>query len=242
MRLAILSHVESLKTHMDHDLAHDWTAVFDLDGTLVDTIGDLVAALNVVMEAEGCAPLSQTAARAMVGHGARALITRGLISAGRQVGESELARLHAMFLSYYRQNLTRYSRPLPGLLDALDGLEAASWRLAVCTNKQELYARKLLDELGLSQRFRVIVGSDTFTTQKPHPDVYFSTVSAVGGLRARSVMIGDSPTDFATAKAAGVPAILVTFGYSDVPIESLAADAHISSWAELIPALTKIAA
>ena len=110
----------------------------------------------------------------------------------------------------------------------------------MCTNKHEFYARKLLEELGYARRFKVIVGSDTFTMQKPDPQVYLSTVAAVGGLRARSVMIGDSKTDHATARAAGVASILVTFGYSDVPVESLEPDALISSWTELLPALSRL--
>lgn len=226
---------------MQIELAEDWTAVFDLDGTLVDTIGDLVTALNHVLVTEGCPAVSQASARNMVGQGARALIVRGFASAGQQLSDSELARLHAKFLSFYRQNLSIHSRPLPGLAEALDHLQASSWRLAVCTNKQEFYARKLLEELGLAERFKVIVGSDTFAVQKPHPDVYFSTVSAAGGLRARSLMIGDSKTDHATARAAGVPSLLVTFGYSDVAIENLEPDALLSSWGELIPAIAKFA-
>lgn len=226
---------------MDIELTPDWTAVFDLDGTLVDTIGDLVAALNHVLVAQDCPALSEDKARTMVGHGARALIIRGFAAAGRQVSDNDLVRLHGDFLSYYRDNLTRLSRPLPGLVEALDQLAASEWRLAVCTNKQEFYARKLLEELGLAQRFRVIVGSDTFSVQKPHPDVYLSTVSAAGGLRGRSVMIGDSKTDHDTARAAGVPSVLVTFGYCDVAVESLQPDALISSWPQLLPALARLA-
>lgn len=213
------------------------TIVFDLDGTLIDTVGDLVATLNVVLAEEGCAALPTAEARGMIGHGAKALLMRGLNARGHVVAPERLDALHQRFLAHYAANIAVHSRPLPGLVEALDQLTASGAKLAVLTNKLDHLAHRLLEELGLSQRFEAIVGGDTFAFGKPDPRVFRATVERAGGAVARSAMIGDSKTDLDTGRNAGVPVILVEFGYTDVPVTELGADRLIGAWSELVPAL-----
>jgi phosphoglycolate phosphatase len=123
----------------------------------------------------------------------------------------------------------------------LDRLAAAGHRLAVCTNKLEWLATRLLEELGLSRRFAAICGQDTFGIQKPNPQVFRATVLRAGGDPKRAIMIGDSPTDVDTARAAAVPIVAVDFGYTDVPIASLQPDRVISSFAQLPAAIDDLA-
>jgi phosphoglycolate phosphatase len=211
----------------------DLTLVFDLDGTLVDTAPDLVAATNHVLEYRGRAPIDGAALRAFVGHGALRMIEEALGADGRQLGESELHELFERFLAYYEANIAVESRPFDGVLAALDRYAEAGTRLAVCTNKSERLARHLLDKLGMSSRFAAITGRDTFDVFKPDPGHLLGTIRLAGGDRARAVMIGDSNVDIATAKAARVPVVAVSFGYSPSPVDEFNPDAIIDHYDQL---------
>jgi phosphoglycolate phosphatase len=211
------------------------TIVFDLDGTLVDTAPDLIATLNVVFAREGFAAIPADAARTMIGGGARHMIVQGLRRQGRAVAPADLDRLYCDFIAYYAAHIADHSRPFSGLEASLDQLAAAGARLAVCTNKLERLSVLLLDHLGLARRFAAICGQDTFGMQKPDPEMLRRTIARAGGQLDRAVMIGDSAPDVAVARAAGVPAIAVDFGYSDVPVEELKPDRIISHF-EALPA------
>jgi phosphoglycolate phosphatase len=156
---------------------------------------------------------------------------------GRDCSPAGVDELYDAFVAHYAEHLADRSRPFPGVEAVLDRLAAAGHRLAVCTNKLEWLAVRLLDALALSGRFAAICGQDTFGVQKPNPHVFRATVLRAGGDPARAVMIGDSPTDIRTARAAAVPVIAVDFGYTDVPIASLAPDRVISSFVELPAAI-----
>jgi phosphoglycolate phosphatase len=220
--------------------------VFDLDGTLVDTAPDLMAALNVVLALEGAPPLPAEAARSLLGAGARALIERGLQAAGRSVAPARMEELFAAFLEHYSAHIADVSRPYPGVTAALDRLQGAGWRLAVCTNKLEGLSVELLSALGLADRFAAICGQDTFREEdgraipKPDPRALLSCIAAAGGTRDRAVMIGDSRTDVETARNAGVPIVAVDFGYADVPIERCSPDRTISHFDQLYEAATTL--
>jgi phosphoglycolate phosphatase len=213
------------------------TVVFDLDGTLVDTAPDLIAAVNYVLGGRGYRPLSDAELRPTISFGGRHMISVGLQLQGGLHSESEVDALFDTFVAFYSRNIAVHSRPFPGLIEELDRLEAAGATLAVCTNKREGLARQLLEELGMLGRFKALTGADTFPVRKPHPDHFHGTVERAGGDRATSLMIGDSDTDVQTAKAAGVPVIGVTFGYTDVPVTELSCDAVISHYSELPNAL-----
>jgi phosphoglycolate phosphatase len=188
--------------------------VFDLDGTLVDTAPDLLAATNHVLATLQRRPITLEEVRAFVGHGSRALITRGCEATGDPVDPQALDRLQAQFLAYYGANIAVHSRPFPGLSGFLDRCKAQGLALAVCTNKPEKLSLALLDALGMRGLFRAVVGPDTIGVAKPDPRPYEEAVRRSGHEVPRSLMVGDSETDIRTARNAGVPVIAVSFGYT----------------------------
>jgi len=216
--------------------------VFDLDGTLVDTAPDLIAALNYVLDREGLPPVPLKSARNMIGAGARKLIERGLELEGRETATRDMDRLMKDFVAYYADHIADASRPFEGLETALDDLEAQGFRFAVCTNKLEWLSKRLLDQLGLSARFAAICGADTFGVSKPDPAILRETVARAGGHISAAIMVGDAGTDIGVARRAGVPVIGVTFGYTDVPIAELKPDrlvCHMQELPEAVEALVR---
>ena len=207
--------------------------VFDLDGTLVDTAPDLIAALNYVLDREGIAQLPLKAARNMIGAGARKLIERGLEVEGVTKSSGEIDRLMKDFIAYYADHIADASVPFEGLETALDELEAKGFRFAVCTNKLEWLSKLLLDRLDLSRRFAAICGADTFGVAKPDPVILQQTLARAGGGLAGAIMVGDAGPDVGVARRAGIPVIGVEFGYTDVPIAELKPDRLIGHMREL---------
>ena len=217
-----------------------YTIVFDLDGTLIDTAPDLIAAVNHVLQSRGYAPIAEDQLRPQISFGGRRMIEFGLARQGGDANDGELDALFRRFIAHYSRNIAIHSRPYPGLVTCLDRLAQAGARLAVCTNKRADLARQLLDELELADRFAALTGRDTFAVHKPNAGHYLGTVEKAGGSPASSVMIGDSATDVKTARAAGVPVIGVTFGYTDVPVSELGCDAIISHYDEFPSALETV--
>jgi phosphoglycolate phosphatase len=217
-------------------------AVFDLDGTLADTAPDLAATLNAILEGEGLPAVPLAEARGMIGHGARVMIERGIEAAGREVTPDRLDELYRRFLVHYADHLCIETALYPGVVEALDGLEAQGFRFAVCTNKVEAHSVKLLEALGIAHRFAAICGRDTFPYVKPDPRHLTLTIKKAGGLKSEAVMVGDSRTDIVAAQAAGVPVVAVPFGYTDVPVESLNPDRVIEHFDELPEAVARVMA
>ena len=180
------------------------TVVFDLDGTLVDTAPDLIAALNYVLDREGLPPVPLKSARNMIGAGARKLLERGLEVDGRAVSVEDLDRLTKDFIDYYADHIADESRPFEGLEAALDALAAQGCRFAVCTNKLEWLSKRLLDQLDLSRRFAAICGADTFGVSKPDPIILQQTVARAGGHIGATIMVGDAGPDVGVARGAAV--------------------------------------
>jgi phosphoglycolate phosphatase len=214
--------------------------VFDLDGTLVDTAPDLVAALNVVLDREGLPPVPFASARQMIGAGARRLIERGLEGDGRPMTPALLDRLTRDFIDYYADHIADHSKPFDGLEAALDRLAARGFGFAVCTNKLEWLSRRLLDQLDLSPRFLAVCGADTFGVSKPDPAILHQTIKRAGGDAARSIMVGDAGPDVGVARRAGIPVIGVEFGYTEVPIAKLAPDLVIATMGDLPDAVERL--
>lgn len=212
-------------------------AVFDLDGTLAETAGDLVGTLNVILARENLSPLPLAEARDMIGAGAKALIQRGFTAAGEPLSPERLERLYVEFLDHYGAHICDQSHLFPGVVEALDALARSGFALAVCTNKIEAHAVDLLGLLGVSDRFATICGRDTFAHFKPDPRHITLTIERAGGDVARSVMVGDSRADIDAAKAAGIPVIAVPFGYTDLPVEAYAPDRVIAHFDELVGAV-----
>jgi phosphoglycolate phosphatase len=206
--------------------------IFDLDGTLVDTAPDLWRATNHVLTDSGRGEVTLDQVRAFVGYGARKLIARGLMATGDPLGTQDIEPLYEKFVIYYGANIAEGSRPFPGCVALLDRLKADGIRLGICTNKLEGLSVRLIDALGLSVYFDAIVGPDTIGIAKPDPAPYREALRRMGSEAARSLLIGDSETDVLTARAAGVPVIGVTFGYTAEPIASFEPDALVSHFSE----------
>ena len=178
------------------------TLVFDIDGTLAETAGDLIGALNVVLASDGIEAVPVSAARALLGAGGRALIARGYARAGRELTPAKLDALFVDFLAHYNAHISDNSWLFPGVEACLDACEAAGWRLAVCTNKLEYSSKLLLGKLGVAEKFAFICGQDTFGVAKPDPRPLVETIRSSGGETRGAIMVGDSVTDIKTARAA----------------------------------------
>lgn len=197
---------------------------FDLDGTLVESAPDLVGAVNAILIAEGVKPLNYDEGRRFISRGARWLLQRGFECSGEQEPAARADAIFGRFVSYYGDHIADASLPFPGVIDALKGLKAAGAKLVVCTNKPTELSRSLLTKLDMVDLFDGIVGIDAVTAAKPNPAHLVEAVEAVGGDLARTVMVGDADTDAGAARAAGVPLILVDFGYAEIPAAELAPD------------------
>lgn len=213
------------------------TIVFDLDGTLIDTAPDLIETLNLILGQHGVPAVAFDDARAMIGAGVKPLLQRALASKGLQFAPERIDALFEAYLKLYAAHIADRSRPFPGLEAALDQLAADGCILAVCTNKLAWLSVLLLDKLDLSRRFAAICGQDTFAMRKPDPEMLRLTIARAGGDVARAVMVGDSMTDVATAKAARIPVVAVDFGYTDIPPAELGADRLIGHFDALVPAV-----
>ena len=213
------------------------TIVFDLDGTLADTAPDLAAALNHVLASLGRETIDPDSVRNLVGHGARSLIRRGLAATG-EASEELVEEGFPLYLDFYSANICNGTKVYPGIEAALDKLRDEGLALAVCTNKLESLTHQLLEALGWTDRFDSVVGGDTLLVRKPDPAPLHEAIARARG--GRAAFVGDSITDADTARAAGVPFVAVSFGFSDRPAEELGAGALIDSFEELVPALSRL--
>ncbi len=216
---------------------HFDVVVFDLDGTLADTAPDLAAALNHALDRLGRPQVDREEVRHLIGHGARALLRKGLARSGDS-SESLVEQGYPHFIDYYAANVCVGTRAYHGLDAALAALRDGGVRLAICTNKPERLTHLLVDAIGWHGRFDAIVGGDTLAVRKPDPAPLAAAIARAGG--GRAVFVGDSIVDADTARAARVPFVAVSFGFSDRPAEALAADAVIDDFAGLIPALARL--
>lgn len=207
-------------------------AVFDLDGTLADTSGDLIAAANACFASPILDPMAD---RATAFRGGRAMLRLALERQG-QVEEAAIEQLFPEFLQHYENAINVHTRPYPGVEAALDALAAQGWALAVCTNKPEGLAETLLQRLDLRYRFAALIGADTLPVRKPDPAPLLASIDRCGGDPARAVLIGDTDTDRNTALAAEVPCILVTFGPAGRGVEALDPEGLLEGYQDL-PAL-----
>ncbi|MBC8036732.1 MAG: phosphoglycolate phosphatase [Rhizobiales bacterium] len=210
----------------------DRAVIFDLDGTLVDTAPDLMRATNHVLEGLGRSSVGLHEVRDFTGHGARALITRGLAATGGLPEDFDIEPHYRSFVAYYADNIAVGSKAFPGLLVLLDRLRDEGIALGVCTNKLEGLSIRLLEALGMMKYFGSVVGPDTLGISKPDPRPFHESVERLGLNAPRAIMVGDSETDILTARAAGVPVIGVSFGYTPKPIAEYGPDRIIAHYDE----------
>lgn len=218
------------------------TLVFDLDGTLAETAPDIMGTLNHLLVREGLEPLPVSKARDLVGAGAKALLERGFKVSGKPLPPEKLDTLFEDFLVHYLDHIADLSFLFEGAEAALNRLKERGFTLAVCTNKPEKHSLELLQRLGVRDHFAAIAGRETFAFCKPDPRHLTETIRMAGGDITRAIMVGDSRTDIDTARAANIPVIGVTFGYTDTPIEQLSPDRVISHFDALEGAIDALLA
>lgn len=213
---------------------------FDLDGTLLDSLGDLTHAVNHALSMEGRALIRPAEVRSLIGGGARKMLERALEVTGGPVSDPRFDELHKALLAFYENNLSVETRLYPGGEAMLDGLAKRGVKLAVVTNKLEYLAARIFKELDLSHRFFTIIGGDTLGPGrgKPRPDLLHLMLERAGG--GRAAYVGDTTYDTGAAAAAGLPCVAVSFGFNDLPPAQLGAAAVIDHFDGLIPTLELI--
>lgn len=212
--------------------------VFDLDGTLVDSVMDLRAALNEVLRERGHRALSRAEVKHMIGDGVPALVARALAASGADPAEAPMAL--PRFLEIYEANPTQLSHPYPGVPETLATLRRRGYRTAICTNKPQQATLAVMQGLDLLPLFDGVAGGDRFPVRKPHPGHLLQLIAELGARPEASAMIGDNENDAAAAHSAAVPLVLVRYGYARVEPESLAADALLDHFSELPGALERL--
>ena len=223
----------------DRDL-EGWTIAFDLDGTLVDSAPDLIGTLNRMLVEEGLPPVPMESASTLIGSGARALLVHGFEAAGASVERAQSDELFERFLLDYAAHIADGSQPFEGVVDTLERLTERGAILVVATNKRSDLSELLLGKLDLTRHFAAIVGPDRVSARKPSGAHLKEAVIKGGGDPERAIMVGDAAPDADAAKDAGMPCILVTFGFTPVPVEDLGADVLIDDFEDVEEAIDGI--
>ena len=213
---------------------------FDLDGTLVDSNRDLAPAITHALSTVGRAAIPPEATRKLIGGGARRMLERATELTGGTLPDDAFEAAFGELLVHYEAHIADNTVPYAGCLDALDALLDRGCKLAVITNKIEVYSRKLLDALGMTDRFAAILGGDTLGPgrAKPAPDMIDTAILLCGG--GAFAMVGDSTYDVRAARNANVPVVALSFGYNDVPAAELGADAVIDRYDQLVDTLERL--
>jgi len=217
------------------------TVVFDLDGTLADTSGDLIAAANACFRdmGEGDVLDAKTDAGTAL-KGGRAMLRLGMERLGRADDAETIDRYYPMLLEAYGREIDTHTVLYPGAMQAVEALKAAGYRVAICTNKPEGLAHTLLTKLGVRDAFGAMVGADTLAIRKPDPEHLFETARRAGGDPALCLLVGDTNTDRETARAAGVPCVLVSFGPSGDDMAALGPEALLDHYDDLPDIVTRL--
>lgn len=213
------------------------TVVFDLDGTLADTSGDLLAAANACFRGMGHGDLLTDVDQLTAFHGGRAMLRLGFSRLGDWT-EADIDAQYPVLLQAYAQDIDSRTRLYPGAIAAVETLRTQGFAVSICTNKPEALAQLLLQRLGVRDLFGALVGADTLATRKPDPAPYIAAVERAGGTVAQSMLIGDTDTDRKTGLAVGVPVALVTFGPEGHGIARLAPEALLHHFDDL-PAMAE---
>lgn len=211
--------------------------IFDLDGTLIDSAADLAVAINAMLAGYGREPLSVGEVRRMIGDGVALLVARAL--AARDCRPPDPAAAERSFMRHYESDATSRTTVFPGAAQALQALAAAGIPLAVCTNKPARIASDILASLGLVKYFARVSGGDSLPYRKPDPRVVHALLEAFAAAPEDSLLVGDSEVDAATARAAGVPFMLMKHGYRRGPVAEIPCRAALENFAEL-PALVGV--
>lgn len=209
------------------------TVIFDLDGTLADTSGDLIAAANACFHGFGHGDMLDPVADAATAFaGGRAMLRLGFERLG-QVDEALINGEFPKFIQHYSDHIDTYTQLYPGAVEAVERLLTAGYTVGICTNKPKAQAEKLLKRLGIRELFASMIGADTLPTRKPDAAPFIAAVERAGGAVAQSMLVGDTVTDRDTAKAAGVPCLLVTFGPDGQGVHDLKPEGFLHGYNDL---------
>lgn len=216
-------------------------ALFDLDGTLIDSAPDICAATNELLARHGLGPVDQTAVLAMIGEGTRKLVERAFAACGKVLDQTELDARYQEMLPIYAAHLTGLTQLLPHVAEALAALDAQGTKIALVTNKPEFAIAQILDHFEITRYFPVIIGASAKVPHKPAPDMVLLALDKLGLKPADALFVGDSPADARAAQAASVKVVLVRNGYSREPLETLGADRLIDDMGGLMAAAESLA-
>jgi phosphoglycolate phosphatase len=205
--------------------------VFDLDGTLIDSVPDVRGAVNRMLVAEGRSPISLEQAHAFVGEGARVLVEKALAATGPlpEIIDDHIER----YIDFYKKHPADETVVYPGVVEALETLAGRGVRMGICTNKPFVMTGLVLEALGLDRYFSAITGGDNVPHRKPDGRHVLLTLEMMKVAAAGAAMVGDSETDVAAGKDAGLPVVAVTYGYAHVPVAEMGADAVIDCFSAL---------
>jgi len=212
--------------------------LFDLDGTLVDTLPDLTNAVNEALREHGYEALQPQQVRPMIGDGMAMLLTRAFTARGGNAVEAEAT--YKRFIEIYEGVATANSISYPGVSETLARLREAGYRTAVCTNKPQRATEEVLRGVGLSGLFDGFAGGDRYPYRKPDPRHLLNLIDELGGDPKRAAMIGDSENDAASARAARLPLILMSYGYARIDPGELGADIVLDRFDELPAAVESL--
>ena len=216
------------------------TVIFDLDGTLADTSGDLIAAANYCFRDMGLGDVLDPARDAGIAlRGGRMMLSHGLERV-MLFDAATVDQYYPVLLDAYAQAIDTHTQLYPGAMDAVEALKAQGYGVGICTNKPEALAELLLTRLGVRDAFASMVGADTLRVRKPDPEPLREAARRAGGDPAQCLLVGDSDTDRKTAKAAGVPCALVTFGPSGDDMAALEPEALLANYADLTETVSRL--
>ena len=207
--------------------------VFDLDGTLADTVADISESLETALATMGLPGVEPGAVRLMIGHGPAVLAQRALQYLDVSTEQHLVTHLTNAFMGHYAASGNRHSSLFPGVSDCLEELAAMNVAIGVCSNKPHDASRRLLVDLGIAKYIDALQGASRGMPKKPDPTMLLEVLRSLGTLPEDALYVGDSETDVQTARSAGLPVVLVSYGYSDKPAEQLGSDQVVSSLREL---------
>lgn len=217
------------------------TVVYDLDGTLIDSAADMQVAVSRVLADHGLPAITDQDARLFMGEGSQVTMRRAFAKWGRELADEEARAVTREFVRYYEAEPMRFTTAFDGVPEVVARFDRLGLRQGVCTNKFERPSRIILEALKLMPPILDVAGADTFAVRKPDPGHILQLIERIGGDPRRAVMIGDSVHDVAAAHAAGVPAVLVSWGYTARPAHELGAEAVIERFDALPEALARLA-
>ena len=218
------------------------TVIYDLDGTLIDSAKDMQVAVSRVLAEHALPPVTEDDVRLFMGQGSKVTMGKAFAKHGRTLDEATLSAVTREFVRYYEADPVSHTSAFAGVAEVVARFDRLGLRQGVCTNKFERPSRMILEHLKLMPPISDVAGADTFPVRKPDPKHILMLVERMGGSPERSVMVGDSIHDVEAAHGAGLPAVLVSWGYTDRPASELGAEAVIQKFGGLPEALRQIAA